>query len=220
MSPPLRVWGIGTARTMRPHWALEELGLDYETREILPRTARMQDPEFLERSRRGKVPVLEHGDLVIGESGAIVFYLADRFRDRATLAPPPGSDERAVFHDLCLFALVELDARLYTLRMHEGLPEVYGEAPVAAKAAREYFTRQAGEVARILADGRPHLLGESFSAVDLLVGSCLAWARFVGIELDPALEDYRQRLTARDAFQRAFRTNFTPEAMALLRGDS
>ena len=93
-SPDLRVWGVGTPRTMRPHWALAELGLDYETREILPRSPAMESPEFLRISRRRKVPILECGDLVIGESGAIVFHLAERHRDRLELAPTAGSDAR------------------------------------------------------------------------------------------------------------------------------
>jgi glutathione S-transferase len=85
----IRVWGIGTSRTIRPHWALAELGVEYETRAIIPRTPSMEDPEFLSVSRRGKVPILEHDDLVIGESGAIVFWLAEHFRDRdrVELAP-------------------------------------------------------------------------------------------------------------------------------------
>lgn len=215
----LRVWGIGTSRTIRPHWALAELGLEYETREIIPRTASMEHPEFLAVSRRGKVPILEHDDLVIGESGAILSWLADCFRDRAELAPPAGTAERARFDDLCLFILTELDARLYTVRMHEGLHDVYGEAPQATKAAREYVARQSGEMARRLGDDRPYLMGDAFSTADILLGSCLAWAQFIGSELPPVLADYQARLTGRDAFQRAFRTNFTPEAMAALRGD-
>jgi glutathione S-transferase len=113
---------------------------------------------------------------------------------------------------------MELDARLYTVRMHEGLPEVYGEAPAAVKAAREYFARQSDEIARRLDDGREYLMGE-FGAADILLASCLAWAQFIGSELPPVLAEYQARTTKREGFQRAFRENFTPEAMAALRGD-
>ena len=119
-----RVWGIGTPRTMRPHWMLAELGLDYEFREIIPRTDGMNESNFKSLNQRSKVPVFEDGNLVIGESGAIVFYLADRYRDRCSLAPPAGSTERAIFDDLCLFTLTELDAPLYTIRKHAGLPQI------------------------------------------------------------------------------------------------
>ncbi len=193
-----------------------ELGLEYETREIVPRTDSMNDPDFLEVSRRGKVPILEDGELVIGESGAIVFHLADRYREHATLAPEPATDARARFDDLCLFTLTELDAPLYVIRRHEGLPEIYGESPAAVDSAREYFLRQAGEPEARLSDGRPYLLGEDFSAADLLLASCLGWARFVDVALPEALEGHLARCSAREAFERARDRNFPPAAMAML----
>jgi len=47
-----RVWGIGTARTLRVHWMLAELGLPYETRPILTRSEEMSAPEFRALSER------------------------------------------------------------------------------------------------------------------------------------------------------------------------
>jgi glutathione S-transferase len=213
-----RLWGIGTSRTLRPHWLLLELGLDYETRAILPRGEGMNDPELLRWTRRGKIPFLEDGEIRIGESGAILFYLADRYRDHGAFAPEPGTPARAEFEELAFFILMELDATaLYVLRRHEGLPDVYGEAPVACAAARGYFDRQAGEIERRLADGRPHLLGDAFSAVDILLVSCLAWAQFVSIPLAEPLVAYHNRVASRAAFGRAMQRNFPPEALAALR---
>src|SRR5262245_56154239 len=167
---------------------LHELGLDYETRAIIPRSAEMDDPELARWTRRHKIPFFEDGELRIGESGAIVFYLADRYRDRGSFAPEPGAPARAAFEELAFFILMELDATaLYVLRRHEGLPDVYGEAPAACAAARAYFQRSVGEMERRLADGRPHLLGDPFSAADLLLVSCLTWAQFVQIPLAETL---------------------------------
>ena len=194
------------------------MGLAYETREIIPRTPSMDDPEFRALNQRSKVPVFEHGNLVIGESGAIVFHLADRYRERCDLAPSPGSDERANFDDLCIFTLMELDAPLYVIRRHGGLPEVYGESPVAIQSAGEYFLRQVAEMDRRLTDGRPFLLGENFSAADLLLATCLSWAKIVRLPLSPRLEEYLAGVTSRAGYQEAFSRNFTPEAMALLSG--
>jgi glutathione S-transferase len=210
-----RLWGIGTSRTFRPHWMLHELELPYETREVITRTPSMEDPEFQRLNQRGKIPLLEDGGLVIGESGAILFYLADRHRERVQLAPQPATSERAGFDDLCLYTLTELDAPLYVIRRHEGLASVYGEAPAACQAARAYFTRQVKEIERRLADGRPHLLGDAFGAADILVMSCLEWAASLRIPLD-AFDAYRGRLRSRPAYMAAFRRNFTPEALAAL----
>ena len=72
------VWGIGTPRTLRPLWPLAELGLEYEHRKILSRGPGMEDPRFRALSERHKVPFYEDDRVQIGESAAIVGYLADR----------------------------------------------------------------------------------------------------------------------------------------------
>ncbi|MCP4040229.1 MAG: glutathione S-transferase family protein [bacterium] len=213
--PAPRVWGVGTSRTLRAHWTLCELGIDYEWRDILPRTESMHDPVFLERSRRGKVPILEHGQLVIGESGAIVLYLVDRYRDRTALAPPPATPERARFNDRFLFTLTELDSPLYIIRRHAGLPDVYGESPVAVRSAREYFERQA-QVAASWLEPEGHALGGEFSAADLMLASCTAWAQIVAIALPDPLADHLARMRERPGFVKAFANNFPPEALAAL----
>ena len=73
----LILWGAGTTRTMRPHWVLHELGLDYEMHLIGSRTGETETPEFRALNPRGKIPVLQDGDLTLAESAAIITYLAD-----------------------------------------------------------------------------------------------------------------------------------------------
>ena len=199
---------------MRAYWALEELGLAYETRPILPRTPGMQDAAFLAVSGRGKVPILQEDDRVVGESAAIVLYLADRYRDaEIRLSPEPGAPERGRFNDLCLFCATELDATsLYVIRRHEGLPDVYGASTVACEAAREYFLRQAGELERKLADGRAWLMGDAFSGADILLVSCIDWASVLGLPLPDALTAHRERAAQRPPYQKAMQINFTPLA--------
>ena len=217
MSGSLRVWGIGTARTLRPHWALAELGIEYETRDILPRTRGMEDRDFLKVSQRGKIPILESGDMVIGESGAILFHLADRYRETIELSPVAGSDQRAEFDDVCLFVLTEIDAPLYVIRRHLGLRDVYGESPVAVLAARDYFLRQVSELEKRLGDGDEFLVGPKFSVADILFSSCLGWAAFIGIDLSSRLTDYQTQVTLRAAYRKAARKNFSAEAQSAMR---
>ncbi len=218
-NPDLRLWGIGTGRTLRPLWLLNELGVEFESRKIITRTDTMDEPEFAALSERNKIPILEHGDLVIGESAAISLYLADTFREQGVFAPEPATPERARHDELCWFAMVEMDAILYTIRRHEGLPEVYGASETAVKAAREYFLRSAGEIERRLADGRPHLLGDAFMVADLIVKTCLDWAVVVcRIELPEVLAAYSGRISQRPAFGPSMAQNFPPEAMAAITG--
>jgi glutathione S-transferase len=213
----MRVWGVGTSRTIRVHWALCELGLPYEAREIVPRTESMQDPEFRAVSQRGKVPIFEDGELVMGESCAILFYLADHYREHAVLAPEPGTAERARFDDLCLFTLSELDGPLYIVRRHEGLADVYGAAPTAVASARSYFQQQAHHIERTLERNGPYLIGSDFSAADLMLASCLVWAKLIGIELPEILSDHLARSSQRAGYREAVARNFPPAAMEMLR---
>ena len=217
MSAELVVHGIGTGRTFRVLWALEELELSYDVRPVLSRSGETQTPGFLALNPRGKIPVLVHGDFVLAESGAIVTYLGDTFGAERGFVPAPLTPERARYHEWALFILTELDATtLYVLRRHQDLAQIYGEAPAAVASAREYFQRQIGVAADELRDGRPYLLGDAFTAADVLLVSCLDWASFYGEPLAEPLDGYRERLAKRDAYARARAVNFPPEVLAAL----
>lgn len=212
---PLRLWGLGTSRTLRAIWTLLELDLPFAHEPIITRTAAMESEAFRAVSPRGKIPILDDGELRTGESAAICLHLADRYRDRGVLAPAPGTLARARHDELCWFAMTEMDAALYVMRRHDGLPEVYGASDVAVRAARDYFLRSSEEIDRRLDDGRPCLLGDDFTIADLLVKTCLDWARMIyGIPLAPRLVEFSERLAQRPAFGAAMQQNFPPEALA------
>src|SRR3989304_1326708 len=84
---PMRiVHHLENSRSLRVLWMLEELGLDYELRRYprAPKTL-LAPPELRSVHPLGKSPVLQDGELVLAESGAILDYLADRYdtqRDR------------------------------------------------------------------------------------------------------------------------------------------
>lgn len=207
------LWGAGTPRTLRPRWALRELGLAYRSEAIVPRSEAMQRPEFRKVDRRGKVPILEDAGIVIGESAAIVLYLADRYRGQGHPlgVPPDDCEARAAYYDSAFFITTELDATsLYIVRRHEGLPQVYGEAPVAVQSAREYFLRGLSHIEGRLSDGRPYLLGDDFRAPDLLLTTCIDWAGAIGIELPAVLSAYRERIAVRPAYRSAMDENYAP----------
>ena len=114
-----------------------------------------------------------------------------------------------------------LFSSLYTRRFdvfsQPKLRGMYGEAPVAVTAARKYFLRQAEQMEKRLSDNRPYLLGDEFSAADILVSTCLAWAHFIGIELSDRLNAYQAQVTRRPAYAVATARNFPPSAVAAMR---
>ena len=109
----------------------------------------------------------------------------------------------------------ELDATaLYVMRRHRGLPQIYGEAPVANAAAAAYFERQIGVVADAMGDGRPFVAGDVFSKADICLGSCCDWALLYELELPPVVMAYLERLRARPAYGAAWQANFLTTAKA------
>lgn len=200
----LVVWGIRSSRAMRVHWAMAELGLDYDTRPIGSRTGETQTPEYTKLNPSQKIPLLQDGDFTLSESGAIVAYLADNHDRRdAPLAPRQGQ-ARARYNEWCAFIAMELDATsLYVLRRHKFLPEIYGAAPEVCQAAEEYFHRLMGRVEGALADARPYLMGEAFSGADILLTSCLDWALNYEIDLAEPVMAYRDRTNGRAAYAQA-----------------
>ncbi len=81
---------LENSRSLRVLWMLEELGLDYELRRY-PRDPKtlLAPPELRNVHPLGKSPVLQDGELVLAESGAILDYLADRYDTQRQLSPSP-----------------------------------------------------------------------------------------------------------------------------------
>lgn len=199
----ITVWGVGTARTLRVHWALAELGVDYETKRIGSRTGETQSPAFRALNVKEKIPVLVAGDLVLTESAAIVTWLGDR---HGGLTPASGTVDRARYYEWLSYILMELDAHtLYVMRKHGDLSHLYGDAPAAMQAAREGFLKQIGwALPRI--EAAPFLVNE-FSGVDILMTTCLDWAAAYGFDLADPLNAYRTRQHARPSYARAQAAN-------------
>lgn len=211
----LVLWGAGTTRTLRPHWVLHELGLNYEKRLIGSRTGETHTAEFRALNPRGKIPVLQDGDLALAESAAIINYLVENYAPGSGLVPRPSTPQRALYDQWCFFVMTELDAHtLYVLRRHEDLAALYGAAPNAVQAAREGFARQVAAVTRTLRSGGPYLLDDGFTCADVLLTTCLTWARYCKIPLAPELAEYVQRLTVRPAYRAAAAANRSPPGLA------
>jgi glutathione S-transferase len=210
----LILWGVGTSRTIRAHWALHELGLTYERRPIQPRTGETQTAEFTALSARQKIPLLQDNEFVITESAAIVTYLSDAYGQPHNRLLPDDARERARCLEWCFFVISELDATsLYVMRRHGDLRHIYGEAPLANEAAARYFQMQMRTVERALSDGRPFALGNNFSAADLLLSTCVTWAVRYGVAVTDEVAGYNARVTAREAYARAVESNKPPAAM-------
>ena len=200
------LWGVGSARALRAHWALMELGLEYRSERVQPRTGETQTPAYRRLNPREKIPVLEDGGLVLSESAAIITYLAETYGNGRLI--PAGGAERAKYFEWVSFISMEIDATtLYVLRRHEALREIYGDAPTANSVARAYFNRMITAAVRELGDGRRYLLGTEFSGADILMATCLDWALSYNVPLPEPWLAYRERTVARPAYGQAVAAN-------------
>src|SRR6202162_3936524 len=200
MSHDLTLFGVGTSRTIRAHWMLLELGLDYETIPIQSRTGETLTEDFRRLNPRHKIPVLQHRAFVLTESAAIIQYLSETFGESSELYVPRDAQARATLNEWCYFIMTELDAgSLYVVRRHEGLTHIYGDAPKAIDAGKTYFSHNLEAMAPRIARA-PYLFGERLSIADILLGTCLEWAAISNVVLPPELTEYRRRLTKPHAF--------------------
>lgn len=209
MAHDLTLWGAGTSRTMRAHWMLLELDLQYEFEPIGSRTGETQTSEFKLLNPRHKIPVLRHGQFVLSESAAIIQYLSETFPNPARVYVPGDAMDRARLNEWCYFVISELDAgSLYIMRRHEGLKETYGEAPVAVEAAKNYFVHNLEAMASRVGAGGEYLFGSRLSTADILLMTCLDWAVSADIRFSETFSSYRQRVARRPAYRAALERNF------------
>ena len=206
MTEEIILWGATTGRSMRVHWVLQEFGLPYETKPIGPRTGETQTAEYLAINPKGKVPTLQHADLTLTESVAILSYVTQNFDPPADFFVPSDRHEKARWDEWTAFIAMELDAHpLYTMRRHGDLHKIYGRAPVAVDSARAYFLKQFNAVIPHALKSQPYLMSNVPSSVDILLLTCIDWALSYKIELPPLALDYQRRLHARTAYRDAYR---------------
>src|ERR1700730_3715963 len=209
-APNLILWGVGPSRTVRPHWAMHELGLAYETRPIGPRTGETKTAEYTRLNPRQKVPLLQDGDFFIGESAAILAYLSRTYSTPERSLIPEKPRAYAVWLEWCFFVDAELEStRLYVMRRHraDALGPIYGVAPDVVAKAGEYFREQLRHVEVALADGRPFLMDDRFTSADILLTTCLDWAIAYRVGICDNAAPYLERTRGRKAYQLAVAAN-------------
>ena len=211
MSDKLVLWGVGTTRTFRAHWALHELSLPYESRPILPRSGETKTAEYTALNARQKIPLLVDGNFRIGESAAIAAYLSQNYSTPDHALVPEEKSLQAKWLEWFFFIVAELDSTsLYVMRRHgtnNGLAHIYGEAPAVVSQAGEYFRQQLRHVDLALSDDRTYLLGDQFTTADIILTTCLTWAIDYGVGICDSAVPYLERTKSRPAYQLAAAAN-------------
>jgi glutathione S-transferase len=194
--PDLTLYHAAPSRSSIVLWMLEELGQPYDIKLIKLSAGDNLKSDYLAINPMGKVPALRHGDTVITEAAAICTYLADEFPG-AKLNIPVGTPRRGVYLKWLFFGPSCIE------------PAVIDRAAPRKEEARRGmlgygdFDTVMNVVAQAVAKG-PWLMGEQFTAADVIVGANIRWGMMFKM-IPPRQEfiDYAARIAARPAAQRA-----------------
>lgn len=189
-------------RSMFAVWQLEELGIDYEIKVYHRHPDTFLAQEDLKAVHPlGKSPVIEDGDLLLSESGAITAYLLEKFDKENKFAPPRAdTDTWATFTQWLHYPEGSVFGSLLIrmLLLRSGKPH----DALAPYSERE-TTLHLGHIAQQLA-GKEFILGDKFSAADFGVTYVVSLAKRLDLLGPyPGLQTYLEKNLARPAYKRA-----------------
>jgi glutathione S-transferase len=174
---------------------LEELGAEYELRVLNLRKGEQRQAEYLAVNPMGKVPAIVHDGALVTEQGAVYAYLADLYPE-AGITPVIGDPLRGPYLRWLFFYGSSFEPALVDRSLKRE------PAPPATSPYGDYDT-MLKTLTDQLAPG-PYLLGDRFTAADVLWGTALRWTTmFKLVPETPAIVGYIARVTARPAFARA-----------------
>jgi glutathione S-transferase len=200
----LKLYHCKGARSLRPLWTLEEMGIPYEleTMRFPPRAFR---EGYLDINPLGTVPTFTDGDLTMTESAAICQYLVDRYGPTDLGLTPADKDYGSYLNWLHRSDATLTFPQTIVLRYTQLEPEER-RLKQAADDYTQWFFARLRSVEQATAD-RDYLCAGRFTIADIAVGFALYLAETLGLRpgFKPNTEAYYQRLLARPALQRTLR---------------
>ena len=173
---------------------LEELRADYELHVLNMKTGEQRGAAYLAVNPMGKVPALLHSNALVTEQVAVFLYLADLYPE-AGLAPPIGDPLRGPYLRWMTFYGSCFEPALVDKAMKRDA------APPSTAPYGDYDTMLKTLTDQLAAG--PYLLGERFSAADVLWGTALTWTTMFKLVPElPVLTAYMARVNARPAVAR------------------
>jgi glutathione S-transferase len=198
----ITLYHCAAARSFRPLWTLEELGLPYELK-MLPFPPRVFAKEYLGINPLGTIPLLLDGETRMTESAGIAQYLVSRYGPTPLAVGVDEPDYGAFINWLHFGEATLTFPQTLVLRYTQLEPEERRSPQVATDYAKWFFGRlRAVEAATAKSET---LCAGRFTAADISVGYALLLAQRIGLAKDfgPAVAAYWQRLQMRDGFRRA-----------------
>lgn len=190
------------ARSFRPLWALEELGIPYALK-LLPFPPRFHARDYLDENPLGTIPLLVDGETRMTESAAMIEYLSMRHGGGALSVRPDEPGYGAYLNGLFQGEATLTFPQTLVLRYSRLEPEERRQPQVAEDYARWFHARLKGLEAILETSG--HVAADRFTGADISVAYALLLARALKLDegFSPPVADYWSRMSARPAFARA-----------------
>jgi glutathione S-transferase len=198
----ITLYHCDAARSFRPLWMLEEMGLSYELK-MLPFPPRVLAKEYLALNPLGTIPFMIDGETKMTESSGICHYLGTRYGPTPLIVGCDEADYGAFLNWMYFSDATLTFPQTLVLRYSQLEPEERRNPQVAGDYSKWFFGRlRAVEAA---AGKSETLCGGRFTAADIVIGYALRLADNIGLAKDftPNVAAYWQRLQARDGFRRA-----------------
>jgi glutathione S-transferase len=184
--PLIRLYSLSTFdRGAKARWLLTEIGIEFEQKWLNRDKKENETEAYLKLNPMGRVPVLEYGDQVMFESGAICAFLADQFLEKG-MAPAHSAPERSEYLKWVFFAS-SLDAYQARIMVIEDIPA--GELQKKKEAALQSDLRDAMESMNAVLSKRDYLASDRFTAADIGVGYHLYFLK-MWPELDSVIAEF------------------------------
>lgn len=198
----ITLWHCADARSFRPLWALEELGLDHDLK-MLPFPPRFLAREYLEQNPLGTIPLLVDGDTRMTESAAIVEYLSNRHGGGRLSVRPDEAGYGAYLNGLHFGEATLTFPQTLVLRYTRLEPQERRQPQVAEDYGKWFLSRLKGLEA-VLEKG-DFYAADRFTGADISVAYALLLSRSLGLsdQWPPLVRAYWERMSAREGFQRA-----------------
>jgi glutathione S-transferase len=199
----LKLHHAPNSRAGRIVWLLEELGMEYDLNRMDFHPKDLKSETHRNRHPLGRVPVLEDGGVTIYESGAIVEYIVARHTD-GTLKPDVDSPLFPEFLQWFHYCEGMVMPPVNTIVVQTILLPPERQNKEALEQAKRLLTKALAPVNAAL-QGRDYMIG-NFSAVDVMLGHACYMSRRLGCVSEELtyLNDYLDRIEAREAFQKGF----------------
>jgi glutathione S-transferase len=190
------------ARSLRPLWALEELGLAYELK-MLPFPPRALERGYLAVNPLGTVPALFDGEVRMTESSAICHYLGARYGDGA-FEVAPADPAFGAYLNWLHFGEATLTFPQTLILRYGRFEAPERQSPQVVADYTRWFLGRLRTLEPVL-DGQDALCAGRFTMADISVGYALLLAEYLGLagEFPPAVARYLAQLKTRPAFRRA-----------------